>query len=328
MSLGRNMLMWLKKIGKGFNWRAGAAIVLAAVVFVSVLVIMSAGWVNKNNNGQFALSNGQNHFSVRWMGYLGPGKPDYYVCINDLASNTLEMYVDLEIKNQEDSGYYFTVEPFESAPAGWTVPVQYVGLINKDQTTNFDYAMYRTKPSSIPEGRITEKINLAVKAYYDASYSQLYSFDNFTVTFHLIDRTASVWTILYHDSFDDGTTQGWSGIPSPSVSTDYYRSFRYSLKLYTYMDGYYYKSFNIPTNYNEAYLIFSLRSNYWGNMRILLDNVEFYRPDAQLPTDTWLQFCVSLPTEPPETTLVKIYAIGYTGNYRSAYLDDVYVIAK
>jgi hypothetical protein len=283
----------------------------------------------------------QGHFSVRWMGFVpdySSQYPDYYVCINNLKDATLIMNIALQIKNQEDSGYYFTVEKYGEPPAGWTVPTMYVGLINKDETKSFTYSAYRTKPASIPLGRLTESINLVVKAYYDASYTNLYDQDNFTATFHFIDRTSSVWTILYNDNFDDGTVQGWGyvGPAGLGVSETYYRSYRYSLKLdgagYSYEESGYRKNFDVATGYQEAYLIFSLRSSWWPDMRILLDGIVYFKPDVSPPGDVWLQFAIPLPVAPPETTEVIIYASrgrSYTWEPESvAYLDDVFVIAK
>lgn len=280
----------------------------------------------------------EGHFSVRWMGFVpdyNSKYPDYYICVNNLKDNLLKMDIALQIKNQEDRDFYFTVEKYTEPPAGWTLPTMYVGLIRKDETKNFAYTAYRTKPASVPAGRLTETITIVVKAYYDASYTNLYSQDNFSVTFHFIDRTSSVWTILYNDNFDDGTTQGWGSVgsgSSVSVSSSYYRSYRYSLQLYstTTADCGYVKNFNIPTIYKEAYLIFSIRSHRWPAtaMRILYDGVVYFMPDIDPSTRTWYQFTVPLPTEPPEVTKVEIYAIrgAYADSY--AYLDDVYVIAK
>lgn len=278
------------------------------------------------------------HFSVRWMGFAPDYSnqyPDYYVCINNLKDNVLTLSIALQIKNQEANDFYFTVEKYAEAPAGWTLPTMYVGLIKKDETKNFAYAAYRTKPSSITAGRLTETIHLVVKAYFDATYQNLYSQDNFTVTFHFIDRTSSVWTVLYHGNFDDGTTQGWSSVgPSSSVSASksYYRSYPYSLQLhspaFTDYIGYV-KSFGIPTTYQEAYLIFSIRSHRWPtNMRVLYNGIVYFMPDVSPSTRTWYQITVPLPIGPPELTEVRIDAV-YGGTSDSyAYLDDVYVIAK
>jgi len=269
---------------------------MLSIAFGAILIsgIATDFWSNKSTEVA------QGHFSVRWMGFVpdySDQYPDYYICINNLKDATLTMNIALQIKNQEDSGYYFTVEKYSELPAGWTVPTMYVGLINKDETKSFTYSAYRTKPASIPSGRLTESINLVVKAYYDASYTNLYSQDNFTATFHFIDRTSSVWTILYNDNFDDGTVQGWGygGGPGTSlgVSNDYYRSYSYSLRLIAngWDQAWYVKTFNVPTTYQEAYLIFSLRSNSWGNMQIRLDGVTYFKPDVGPSANVWYQLC-------------------------------------
>jgi hypothetical protein len=306
-------------------------------VWVSVIVAVSVfavGITWKLENRDSGTSS--NHFSVRWMGFrpaYSDKYPDYYVCINDLKRDTLVMNIALQIKNQEDRGYYFKVDKYQEPPEGWTVSPLEVGYIGKDETKNFVYNISRSKPDSIVNGRLTERINLVVQAFYDLDYSNLYSQDNFTVTFHLIDLASSVWSLLYYDSFDDGTTQGWSriggGDGSLIVSDTYYRSFPYSLRLlpfnswYNYYDAGYVKSFDVGAA-QEAYLIFSIRSDNWPTTpRILLDGVQYFSPDVQPSTNTWYRIVIPLPTD--KKTEVQIWSVA--GKFYS-YLDDVYVIAK
>ena len=174
--------------------------------------------------------------------------------------------------------------------------------------------MERIKPSSIPEGRITESVNLRVSAYHDAGYSNLYSYDNFTVTFHLIDRTSSAWVIVYYNDFDDGTNQGWTG----TASTNYYRSFRYSL--YT---SYARKSFYIGADYQEAYVIFAVRftnTQADGYPKIYLDGTLYFEPDVSPSPNIWYQFVIPLHLGTTEIAIQS--SSGYM------YIDDVYVVAK
>jgi len=307
------------------------AVWFSVIAVVSIFAVVMAPRLENRDNGTST-----NHFSVRWMGFrpsYSDEYPDYYVCINDLKRDTLVMNIALQIKNQEDRGYYFIVDKYEGPPTGWSISPLKVGYIGVDETKNFVYAVSRSKPDSIADGKLTEHINLVVQAYSDLDYSNLYSQDNFTVTFHFIDLTSSTWSLLYYDSFDDGTTQGWSKAGNNAglgVSDTYYRSFPYSLRLkgYSYWSSYeaaYVKSFDVGAA-KEAYLIFSIRSDNWPTTpRILLNGVQCFSPDVQPSTDTWYRIVIPLPTGPTPITEVQIWSA--YGNYY-AYLDDVYVVAK
>ena len=145
------------------------------------------------------------------------------------------------------------------------------------------------------------------------------------MTFYFIDRTSPAWTVLSHDSFDDGTTQGWSGY-YVQASTTYYRSFRYSLASpkpgLSTGTAYYTKTFYVPPQYNESYLILAMRNDNWDEdyPAIYLDSTLYFRPDTTPSNDIWYQFVVPLHAG---TTNVKIET--FSGR---SYMDDVYVILK
>jgi hypothetical protein len=318
------LAVWLSVIVTGTIFTVGT---------VKILYVQPAE--NQQNSPP---DDGNNHFSVQWMGFFptyNSAYPDYYICINDLLPSTLTMNIALQIKNQEASGFYFKIEKYVDPPTGWTVTPFAIGYIDVSQTYTFTYVTSRLKPASpISGGRLSETLDLVVKAYYDSGYSSLYSQDDFPVNFHFIDRTSADWTLLYNNKFDDGTVQGWSGggsYAAVAVSTDYYRSYPYSLELYctyggNFLEVAYKKSFLIGA-FSEAYLVFAVRSSSWSNPRILFDGVEYFRPDTQPTNNVWYQFTLPLPVG--KTTEVQIYATrDYTSYDYSAYLDNVYVIAK
>jgi len=301
----------------------------------------------------------ENHFSVRWMGFAptdyDSSYPEYYICVNNLKEDPLPIQIALQVKNQEDSGYFFKVDQYEAPPSGWSILPMDVGYIEVDQTKKFIYdKASRSKPASIPEGRLTESINLMVQAYYDSEYTNLYSQDNFLATFNLIDRTSDAWTQLDYNNFDDKTTQGWSaqggGSYSPDVYADstYYRSFQYSLLLhqgatnigwcgyrglYRIHPAGFQRSLDVSTSYQEAYLIYSIRSSGWIYSGVGLDGVTHFRFDVEPNENTWYQFTIPIPigTE----SQVTIWAVngeddkcGSSDPSYWAWLDDVYLIAK
>ena len=92
--LGMSTLAWLRERVKKLSWRVGLALILTVVVFVSVFAVVGTGWLRIGNRGK-VVSSGQNHFSVRWMGFspydYSNEYPEYYICINNLADDVLQM---------------------------------------------------------------------------------------------------------------------------------------------------------------------------------------------------------------------------------------------
>ena len=317
---------------------AVVAVLITIVSFIIVLNAVSTPYSKPETQKIKEQSYSKtNHFSVRWMGFFGGYStqyPEYYICINDLKENNLTIYIALRIKNQEDQGYHFKIEQNATPPAGWVLPSQYIGYVDVDETKDFVYTCYRERPTNIPDGRLTEEISLVVKAFYDCDCSNLYSQDSFSVKFNFIDLSAPVWTVQYCDNFDDGTTQGWTyrcyRYGSIDVSNTYYRSFPYSLRLgATYYSAAFRKTFNVGSG-EEAYLIFSIRSDRWAGwgdaLRIDFDGETVFRPDVSPENNVWYRVCIPIPVG-VETT-VDIFAVRGDSTRAYAYLDDVYIIVK
>jgi len=299
---------------------------LSMVVVISLFTVVGTQLLEKQDENAITNLN-TNHFSVVYRGWIpdySTDYPDYYICINDLKDDPLQMYIQLVIQNQEASGYYFRIEQYETPPAGWTIYPYDIGYIATDGTLTFTYSeIYRSKPTSIPAGELNETINLALKAYYDASYTNLYSQDNFTVSYHLIDRASPAWTVIEHNNFDDQTTQGWSG-NGISVSTEYYRSFRYSLRSYS-SEAKFQKTFSLA-GYTEVYLICAIKSNRFPDIKIVIDGQTYFKPDVTPAPNTWYSFTIPLPVFPSSSPQLAIQ-LGYYSTTH-AYMDDVYVIGR
>lgn len=307
-----------------------------AVVFLSIIVagtIFTVGTLKilyvqpEQNQQNSAVIEDSNHFSVVYRGFI-PGYsttyPDYYITINGLKDNPLRMYLQLYLQNQEASGYYFMIDKYQTPPAGWTINPSFAGYIGVDGTMTYTFSnIYRDKPASITEGELVETINLVVKAYYDSSYTNFYSQDNFTVTYHLIDRASAVWTVLEYDNFDDGTTQGWGGT-GLSLSTTYYRSFRYSLKGDSYYGTGYSKSFTLVPPYTTGYLIAPIRASQIPDFSVSIDGQTVFKLDTGMSAGVWYQLTIPLHSG---ATSVGI-GMGNNGVSVQTWTDDVYVIAK
>jgi hypothetical protein len=347
------------------------AIVISASTVMTFLAPRSivAPRPEPQNGNQVSSSN---HFSVRWMGFsptdYNNSYPEYTICINNLRDNPLRMQIAFQIKNQEAQGYYFLIDGY-SAPAGWNFDPYEIGYITIDETKAFIYEnVTRILPSAILQGRLTETITLVVKAYYNNTYTNLYSEDNVDVTFNFLDRLSSAWSVLTINDFNDNTTQDWSGISegerqdwqygwwgaSVTASAEYYRSFQYSLRLDTAANGYtwtnpnypynsysewawgrggYAKTFQIP-DVTEAYVLFSLRSDdysVFAERGIMINGTTYFKTDATPQSGKWYQFAIPLQTNATNVMNVWLSYVWSGGGYTAhtySYLDDVYVIAK
>jgi hypothetical protein len=257
------------------------------------------------------------HFSVVWKGFLptySNQTPDYYVCINNLQAGILQMYMALKIQNFENRSFWFMIDQYETPPSGWNVTPYYIGNIAVDTTREFTYSnLTRDKPSSISEGRLTETLSLVVRAYYNDTYTDLYSEANFTVRYHFVDITSTAWTVLYHDNFDDGTGQGWGGSSTSLEWYSRYRSWPCSLVTGNYAEKY----FNTNGPYTEVYVILPI----WrggGTITIWLNDQECFQSDTSPGIATW--FLVAIPLPVGSTTRVTVQG--------GQLLDEVYVVAK
>jgi hypothetical protein len=290
------------------------------IILVSGGALLFVGLSSKLQNVK-NVEVGQNHFSVVWKGFqptYSNQTPDYYICINNLKDTTLRMRIAMKIQNFEDNGYWFLIGPYGSPPSEWTIENYQIGFIRIDETKEFIYEVSRTKPSSIPEGIRTESIHLVVKAFRDPSYSNLYSQDDFIVTFHFIDLTSTAIGFLAYDNFDDGTTQGWSSSFGGAVdSYRYYRSWPNSFRFYYDAS----KTFQTAGCIN-AYIIFSLYFGVSDTLSISINGQKMFETDVPVNQAGWYQFAVPLLTDTNSRVTID------PSSSASFYLDDVYVITK
>lgn len=264
----------------------------------------------------------KSHFSVVWKGFApdySNQTPDYYVCINNLKDTSLQMQVALKIENLENNSYYFKIDQYAPPPSGWTILTTNIGLVTMDQTRDVLYTgLTRTKPSTIPDGRMTESVELDVQAYYDAAYMSLYSRANFTVRFHFLNLTSPAWTVLDSDNFDSGSAEDWTGSQLQQYTN--WRSYPYSLYAST---GVFRKVFNTGGPYSEVYLIFAMRPTSPHAYYVQIDSTRYFETDTYLVGGKWYQIAIPLPLSSSFTL-----QIGATTHYTTAWLDDVYLIAK
>jgi len=301
-------------------WLIGVVALTMALVAVGT----HASRLSSPDSTQGSVASSYSHFCVVWQGFVpvdywsnsySNQTPDYYFCINDLNVSILQMNIALRIQNYENRTLWYTIGPYTTPPAGWTVTTLNIGQINQYATDDFVYSnLARVKPTSIPQGELVENISLVVKAFNDAGLTQFYSQDTFNVTYHFIDRTATVWTV-HEDNFDDGTGDGWGGYGDYVAKFSICRSYPCSFSI----DGGVSKTFDTSGPYSEAYLIFALYHNPNDPMIVSVNGVTVYVEDSNVGPTGWYQYTVSLPIS--GSVIVSI------GN-AYGYLDNVYLISK
>jgi hypothetical protein len=250
---------------------------------------------------------------------------DYYVCINGLSDDPLQLCVLVDFENLEPYTSYFRLESSGIPPAGWVVNPLDLGWIYFHGGTSVSFPVTRSNPSSIAQGESIEQIKLAVRGYADYELTDLRSQRNFTVTYHFIDRMSSVWAILEKDTFD-ASTEAWTG-PSLSVSPKYYLSSPYSLKsrVGTLSQGWSYsKSFQI--NYSMAYLICPIISNN-GFSSINIDGKPCFAVTSGAEEE-WCQLTIPLGRGSTTVSIFGFPTSDIPSDHGLAYMDDVFLIAK
>jgi len=256
------------------------------------------------------------------------------------------------IFNYDDVGLYMRVDGYAT---DWTFTSNDLGLLasGANMYRNIDNFGSRAKPTT----ELTETITLRLRAYTDASYTDLkWTFER-TVTVVFINSGDPSYTVDVLNNFDDGTVQGWAAsaelgsIGEFTLKTDYVLSSPYSLGLRLDQTAgapaegrsRLYKSFTTPDK-DLVYAIIDMRiwqaasGNYGKYFQIQRDAtilVHIGRPydtttTHYIPLAKWIRVVVPLPRNTTiEIRIVMSWA--KTGvNAWLAYLrmDDFKIISK
>lgn len=281
---------------------------------------------------------------------LGSPPRTIYRDIFNLPDPT-ELGITTRIFNDDTVDLYFKITGSDGAE--WTFSTVEIGLIDAGTNVHrtFDEFASRTKPSS----ELEEKIDIILRAYTDAGYTDLKWEYTRTVTVVWINSDDPLYTVDELDNFDDGTVQGWAVVDelgtgaSLAVATDYYLSSPYSARVLMPNDALYvrtrlYKSFTTSDKPNVFAIIDTRTAKGIGNhfvkyLEVAKDGVTLVfvgRPsDAfdtdYVPLDRWLRVVVPLPRN---TTLeVRVVYHYYLSVFPVTpvprfWMDDFKIISK
>jgi len=258
--------------------------------------------------------------------------------------------------NFDEVGLYFRVT---GSGIGYTFGTVILGLLasGTNAYVNLDNFGSRAKPA----GEILESINLILRAYTDAAYTNLKWEYVRTVTVIWIDSSDPGYTVDVNNNFDDGTVQGWSAVQEtggPSctcaVAQDYVLSPPYSLKMthtsgegggWFQQQGRLQKAITTP-NRNYVYAVLDIRCTALDEPNAKINRVFILRDGSILiwigrdenltsdafPRNKWMRIVTPLPKDTALSFRISLrwyanYGVGVT---RKGYiwLDDFKVISK
>ena len=273
----------------------------------------------------------------------------------------LVLGVTIRYFNFDEIGLYFRVT---GKGVGYTFGTVDLGLLGSGTNAyrNLDNFGSRSKPGA----ETTEAINLILRAYTDAGYTNLRWTYTRTVTIIYIDSSDPSYTVDELDNFDDGTIMGWAATHEwentvatvLAVAQDYVLSPPFSLKLDFRGPGgvlctpvtkeireRLYKSFTTPDK-NLVYLIADIRiakgghypqysyPKYWATDKdderlIFIGRSYDTVTEIYIPLDKWMRVVAPLPKN--ETFDVR-FRFDILSKHVTAglyvWLDDFKIISK
>jgi hypothetical protein len=266
----------------------------------------------------------------------------------DIANlpDPVKLGITIRYFNHDDVDLYFQIT---GSGTGYTFGTVNLGLLASGANAyiNLDEFASRAKPSAsdLPNGEMEENITLTLKAYTDASYSDLkWTFER-VVTVHWINSADASFTVDELDNFDDGTVQGWAtgGDVAGSIAagTDYVLSSPYSLKKDVPRTGgvpatfttNLYKQFTTP-NKDKVFAIINLRykqkyvDTHYTEEIIKYDGTTLIYISYP-PLEKWIRYVVPLPKNTTLTLTIEETIYSNSSPDESwLWMDDFKIISK
>lgn len=275
--------------------------------------------------------------------------------LTDLVNlpDPLIMSLIVAIYNYDGVQLWMRVDGWDAA---WSFTTNNLGALGSglNMTRRLDAFGSRPKPAA----ETTETINVRLRAYTDAGYTNLKWTYTRTIEVLFIKSDDGSWTVYYDNDFDDGTLQGWSGAGeagnvggfSIAVANDFVLSppwsARAQIALANAGENRFRMSKDITTpNRNRVYGILNVRLSTTepahdyckhvlvrqgaGN-QILFDGQPYTASASDdIPRNTWLRIVVALTKNMTFNLQIAFdyYDDGWGGTVR-AWQDDFLVISK
>jgi len=299
---------------------------LAAVLLLATVVVVSGGAVVVYEH---LSSSPESKIDLRFTGTDPPDPEPQCVLYRDIVDLPDPTWLGLTIRYFDDDvvALYFQITGDNANYSFQTVQLGMLAAGTNDYK-NLDAFASRSKPlpADLPGGEWMESVDLVLKAYADAAYTNLKWTFTKTLFIHWINSIDAAWTQDVLNSFDDGTVQGWAVAVEAgggygatlTVAADYYLSTNGSLKVSEHIG-----EPGSPDSVHLKYL------QVWGNSTSLVflgKPCDTVRSDY-LPQSTWMRIVVPL-TPNTELTVKVQQDVEAFANYVAPYGETRFNIYK
>ena len=270
-----------------------------------------------------------------------PSEPDLYNDVNSLP-NPFTMNVPIGISNTHPASTLYFKASLITPPSGYSNYVQQLGSVANGASAIFIFSFQRASPS-LTTGELDETLTFRIDAYTDSGYSVAYANQSLSIGVHHFDHTDASWTVIAHDSFDDGTFDGYSndygiiesqagGYALSGLSSTNFLSSPYSMNCPGGAPGRSYKSYN-TNGYTKARFVVhmfephsSVNPSVKAQINLRIDNVLKKSGVLYLPQNQWCRLAFNMPIGTAK--VVGFSAMPNDNSPNTPCIDDIWVIAK
>jgi hypothetical protein len=267
--------------------------------------------------------------------------PDVYYDTEGLTG-TIQANMPIAISNAESVTLWFKAE-LVSPPADYISYSQHLGSLAASISGYFIFTFTRNMPT-LTDGELDEALTIRVTAYTDSGYSVLYGHADSLATIHFFNSYDPAWTMLYHDTFDDGTVQSWvAGDETvyPLIDLGYWSTAQCAVCDFAFLSApyclgithFYNPPYSTPRCAKKTFTVTGTRARIvlhikweggYSKFAVKIGNT-LYIPaviGALLPTSKWIRLTFPIPIG---TTTVYLTQ---NGSVWGLIMDEVRVISK
>jgi hypothetical protein len=268
-------------------------------------------------------------------------EPDLYNDVTDLP-NPFTMNIPIGITNTHPSATLYFKVSIVSPPAAYSVSSTNLGSLAVGTSAIFTFTPVRALPT-LTAGEYDETLTFRVDAYTDSGYSAAYANQTLSVTIHHFNHIDASWTIIAHDTWDNGTTEGWStdgnyveggayAFYADRNSAIGFLSSPYALHCSAPISGKGYKNYN-TNGYTKARFVYHIREpayqGYKATSNLMINYVVRKYLAYPLPDNQWCRLAFNMPIGASiEVAVSGTYNPTNDPMYYAPGVDEIWVIAK
>ena len=269
-------------------------------------------------------------------------EPDLYNDVTDFP-NPFTMKIPIGIANTHPSATLYFRVSIVSPPAAYSVSSTNLGSLVFGTSGIYTFAPVRALPT-LTAGEYDETLTFRVDAYTDSGYSAAYANQTLSVTIHHFNHTDGSWTVIAHDTFDDGGTNGWATSGTYVEAGAYaffaerqttlgFLSSPYAMHVSAPITGKGYKNYN-TNGYSKARFVYHVREAvyqgvYHASHNLMINYVVKKYLSFLLPDNQWCRLAFNMPIGASiEVACSGQYNPSNDPAYFAPGIDEIWVIAK